>query len=77
MLAGQQGKAAARPLVGVYVVGIDVPHEDPVVIETQVVAPEDVELPPNGGHGVVDPPLQHGAAAYPLILQRKERQANC
>lgn len=51
------------------------PHQDPVVVVVQVIASEDVELPVDGRHGVVHPSLQHGAAAYPLILE-KEIQVN-
>lgn len=75
VLASQQVEVTARPLVGVYVVGIYMPHQDPVVIVVQVIASKDVELPMDCSHGVVDPSLQHGAAAYPLILE-KEIQVN-
>lgn len=44
------------------------PHEDPVVIVVQVIAPKNVKLSLNSSHGMVDPSLQHGAAAYPFIL---------
>lgn len=44
------------------------PHEDPVVVVVQVIASKDIELPVDGSHGMVDPSLQHGAAAYPLVL---------
>lgn len=51
------------------------PHQDPVVIVVQVIAAKDVELPMDCRHGVVDPSLQHGAAADPLVLE-KEIQGN-
>ena len=53
------------------------PHEDPVIIVIQVIASKNIKLPLNSSHGMVDPPLQHGATAYPLILKRKEMQVNC
>ena len=70
ILASQQVKITARPLVGVYVIGIYMPHEDPVVIIVQVIASKNIKLSLDSSHGVVDPPLQHGAATYPLILVR-------
>ena len=53
------------------------PHEDPVIIVIQVIASKNIKLPLNSSHGMVDPPLQHRATAYPLILKRKEMQVNC
>lgn len=44
------------------------PHEDPIVIVVQVIASKNVKLSLNSSHGMVDPSLQHGAAAYPFIL---------
>lgn len=70
ILAGQQVEVTTRPLVSVYVVRIYMPHEDPVVVVVQVIASKDIKLPSHGSHGMVDPPLQHGATAYPLILVR-------
>lgn len=51
------------------------PHEDPVVVVVQVIASKDIKLPSHGSHGMVDPPLQHRATAYPLIL-KEEIQVN-
>lgn len=65
----EQAEGAARPLVHVHVVGVDVAHQDAVVVVVQVVAPQHVELPPHRRHHVVDSPLQHGTAGQPLVLQ--------
>lgn len=64
----EEAEGAAGPLVHVHVVGVDVAHQDAVVVVVQVVAAQHVEVPPHRRHDVVDPPLQHGAAGQPLVL---------
>lgn len=49
------------------------PHKDPVIIVVQVIASKNIELPLDSSHGMVDSSLQHGAAAYPLILKKESR----
>lgn len=50
------------------------PHKDPVVVVVQVIASKNIKLSLNSSHGMVDPSLQHRAAAYPFILRKKERK---
>lgn len=67
----EEAEGAARPLVQVHVVGVDVAHQDAVVVVVQVVPAEHVELPPHRRHDVVNPPLQHGTAGQPLVLKKE------
>ncbi len=67
----EEAEGAARPLVQVHVVGVDVADQDAVVVVVQVVPTQHVELPPHRRHDVVNSPLQHGTAGQPLVLKRK------
>lgn len=69
----EEAEGAARPLVQVHVVGVDVADQDAVVVVVQVVPTEHVELPPHRRHDVVNSPLQHGTAGQPLILSGRWR----
>lgn len=69
----EEAEGAARPLVQVHVVGVDVADQDAVVVVVQVVPTQHVELPPHGRHDVVNSPLQHGTAGQPLVLKRRWR----
>lgn len=71
----EEAEGAARPLVQVHVVGVDVADQDAVVVVVQVVPAQHVELPPHRRHDVVNPPLQHGTAGQPLVLRRRRRVA--
>lgn len=64
----EQAEGAARPLVHVHVVGVNMAHQDAVVVVVQVVPPQHVQLPPHRRHHVVNSPLQHGTAGQPLVL---------
>lgn len=65
----EQAEGAARPLVQIHVVGVNMADQDAVVVVVQVVPPQHVELPPHRRHHVVNSPLQHGTAGQPLVLQ--------
>lgn len=65
----EEAEGAARPLVQVHVVGVDVADQDAVVVVVQVVPTQHVELPPHRRHDVVNSPLQHGTAGQPLVLK--------
>lgn len=69
----EEAEGAARPLVQVHVVGVDVTDEDAVVVVVQVVPTQHVQLPPDRRHDVVNPPLQHGTAGQPLVLRKRWR----
>lgn len=68
LLTCEQAEGAARPLVHIHVIGVDVAHQDAVVVVVQVVPPQHVQLPPHRRHHVVNSPLQHGTAGQPLVL---------
>lgn len=65
----EQAEGAARPLVQIHVVGVNMADQDAVVVVVQVVPPQHVEPPPHRRHHVVNSPLQHGTAGQPLVLQ--------
>lgn len=68
----EQAEGAARPLVHVHVVRVNMAHQDAVVVVVQVVPPQHVQLPPHRRHHVVNSPLQHGTAGQPLVLMGSE-----
>lgn len=70
----EEAEGAARPLVQVHVVRVDVTDQDAVVVVIQVVPTEHVQLPPHRRHDVVHSPLQHGTAGQPAVLQEVQRQ---
>lgn len=72
VLTCQQAEDAATPLVGVHRVRVDVAHQDPIVVEVQVVPAQHVEMAPHSGHNVVYPPLEHGAVSQPVVLTQGE-----
>lgn len=67
----QHVEAATGPLVSIYAVGVYVTDQDPIVVVVQVIPTQHVELPLDSSHGVIHSPLQHWAAAQPLILERE------
>ena len=69
----EEAEGAARPLVQVHVVGVDVADQNAVVVVVQVVPAQHIELPPHRRHDVVNSPLQHGTAGQPLVLRGRRR----
>lgn len=69
----EEAEGAARPLVHVHVVGVNMADQDAVVVVVQVVPTQHIKLSPYRCHDVVDSPLQHGTTGQPLVLYGRWR----